>query len=548
MAQIEQEDSRPLSHYVAVIRRRLWIIILVTLVTLGAATAYTLNQEPVYRASMKVIVGQGSGLFQTSAAGFTQEFTQTMSELVESNSVATEVIEELDLGITPTELLGNLEVTTQPETAVIEVTYDDTNRPRAQQILESVGEVFTTQVRDVAQESPRDVDGDGTPDTAPITASVFDPAHLIPGQVEPKPLRDLAVATALGLLLGVLAAFVREQFDDTIRSIADAETAFGQSATASMPPNFLGYRPFAWIQGRQRRRRRAKRLDPVLAELALQRLRASILWSWGPQESRSLVVTSAHPEEGKTTVAANLAASMAKDGADVILVDADLRRPLLHNYLGVPVGPETVSIDRIARGDGLVEHALIEIPLRTRMTDEKTKRRGRVAEQVLEEIDVEPGSLGRLRVVLAAPGQTWPSEFGLERTRELIDELRRHAEYVIFDAPPILVVTDSYPLVAACETVIAVVRNAKSTSAATNALSRTLGRLRVRAVRRAELVVTEAEPDFSAGRYGYYQSKDTPAREPTRASAPPPPPQERPAPVQARQRKEPGGSPTAAEG
>ncbi|MDQ3987086.1 MAG: Wzz/FepE/Etk N-terminal domain-containing protein [Actinomycetota bacterium] len=495
MAATEEEQARQLSDYIGIIRRRFWLIVLLAAVTVAGAATYVLNKTPVYRSSMKILVGQGEGVFRSDLVNATEELTQTASDLLETDVVATTVIEELDLGITSNQLLGNLGVSTEPATAVLVVSYDDTDRERGGAILAEVGETFEELVSE-------ELSGEGQ--NGNITATVFDDAHPLPGQVDPKPVRDIAVAGALGLLIGVLAAFAREQFDRTIRSVPQTELAFGQSVSATLPPKLLGFQP---LLGRGKKHQK-KRLDPVLAELAMQRLRANILWSWEPGQKRTVVVTSAHPEEGKTTVAANLAVLMAIEGRDVIIVEADLRRPLLHSYLGIQVGPQTRGLDAIGRGEATIDEALTNVALDNAKFGVEFKSR-RAAEQ-------RRGP--RLRAVLAAPGHTWPAEFTMDRIIEIVEELRDKADYVIFDAPPILVVSDSYPLVVAADSVIAVVRKGKSTAPSTTSLGRTLARLRVRNVRAAELVVTEVETDVDTGRYSYYSASETETRR-ERASA-----------------------------
>ncbi len=493
MAATEEEQTRHLSDYLAIIRRRFWLIALIAAVTLGAAGAWTFSKDPVYRSSMKMLVGQGDGVLRSDLVNATEELTQTASDLLETDVVATSVIEALGLELTSNQLLANLSVQTEPSTAVLEVTYDDTDRERGLQILATVGSTFETLVDEQLAGEKTD-----------ITASVFDDAHALPGQMEPQPTRDLAVAGSLGLLLGLLVAFLREQFDKTIRSVAETELAFRQSVSATLPPKFLGFHP---LLDPGDRRGQKKRLDPVLAELAIQRLRANILWSWEPGQKRTVLVTSAHPEEGKTTIAANLAVSMAAEGRDVILVEADLRRPLLHSYLATSVGPETKGLDSFARGDVSFDQVVREVPL--------DHARFSVAAATHD------GRSPRLRAILSAPGHTWPAEFTMDRVLEMVEELRGQADYVVFDAPPILVVSDSYPLVVAADSVIAVVRNGKSTASATTALGRTLARLRVRNVRSAELVVTEVETDVDAGRYSYYSESG--GRGGKERAAPPPP-------------------------
>jgi Mrp family chromosome partitioning ATPase len=298
------------------------------------------------------------------------------------------------------------------------------------------------------------------------------------GKVQPKPARDVAVAAALGLILGVVAGLVREQFDRAVRGTEEAEEAFGQRAAVTLPPGFLGYRPFG-------ARRKRKGLDPVVAELAIQRLAANILWSTEAAATRTLLVTSAHPEEGKTTIAANLAVELASAGHRVIVVEADLRRPKLQEYLDCPPPSASIGIDAVLRGRATITAAMVDIPVWDRVAVNGGSRSR-------QEEPSGRASSGRLRAILAAPGQTWPSEFGQERIEEVLSALKSRAEYVIFDAPPILVVPDAYPLVTIVDAVVAVVRNDKSTAVSVEAMSRLLRRLQAR---RVELVVTEAQGD-----------------------------------------------------
>src|SRR3989442_9814591 len=99
--------------YLAIIGR-LWLIALVTLLAVAAAAAYTKTQPPVYRASMKIVVGQGASFFQPDSANATEPFTQTMTDLVKSDVVAGLVVQRRHLAISPSALLHNLTVTTHP--------------------------------------------------------------------------------------------------------------------------------------------------------------------------------------------------------------------------------------------------------------------------------------------------------------------------------------------------------------------------------------------------------------------------------------------------
>jgi capsular polysaccharide biosynthesis protein/Mrp family chromosome partitioning ATPase len=485
-----EESARTISDYVAIFRRRWMLIALVTAVAVGAAVGYTYVQPTIYRSSMKMVVGQGRGIFPPSVGNVAEQFTQTMSSLIQSDVVAERVVARLGIDESPNTVLDSMHVVTKPQTAVLIVLYDDTDQTRGTRILAAVGDVFTGLVDE------RLATRAGGPTEAPVSATIFDPAHGLPGRVQPKRMRTVAVALVLGLMLGFVAAFVREQFDDTIRSLEEAERAFGQTATATLPPGLVGYRPAE--SGRIQKR------DPVLAELAVQRLRAGILWSPESRQARTLLVTSAHPEEGKTTVASNLAYVLALEGHNVLVVDADLRRPALHRYLGFHGAPGTYGLDALARGEIDLSRAMIEVPLGSRAAPG-----GRDHGFGTENGRGEGRSKGKLMAILASPAVGMPVEMGFERTLEIVNQLRKQAEYVIFDAPPILVVTDAYPFAAAVDSVIAVVRNEKSTHAATTAMSRTLDRLQVR---RVEMVVTEVEPSFGGSYYDYRTPTTTTSR------------------------------------
>jgi succinoglycan biosynthesis transport protein ExoP len=485
-----EDAPRDLRSYLTIFRRRFWLSALVALVTVGAASTYTFYQPVLYRSKMKLFVGAGGGLLPPDVVNAADQLTQTMSELLLSEVVATQAIQRLGYDMEPQALLDSLTVTTKPDTSVLQLSYDDRDQARATLILGTVGDVFIELVDQTVASPGEDLH---------ITVSVFNPSHPT-GQIQPRLVRNLAVAVLLGGLLGLIAAFVREQLDDTIRSAEEAERAFGQAATITLAPGIVGHRPLD--------RRQSKKLDPIVTELALQRLRASILWSPESRTARTLLVLSANPEEGKTTVAANLAVLMVTEGRSVIVVDADLRHPTLGRYLGMPAPIQTVGLDDIMRGAATVDEALVEIPVPAR-TFAPEARRGTWASG-----RGEPLSPGRLRAILGPPVSSQPSEVGLGRTMEVIEELRSMAEFVIFDAPPILVVPDAFPFAVSVDTVIAVVRNGMASAKATAALSRSLERL---GARRVELVVTEAEAGFAQTRY-YGQRPGMKAREVRRPS------------------------------
>jgi Mrp family chromosome partitioning ATPase len=434
-----------------------------------------------------------------------QQATQTFSVQLQGSDVAQQVIEELGLAMTPSGLLSHLGVNTRPDSTALHVVYDDVASRRGSRILaqlttDFVADVQTQQKSLFGQSgptaSPTPKNGKATPlPTSQFLIKVVDPAHPV-GKVQPRPVRNVALAGLLGLLLGVVAAFVREQVDDTVRGVEQAEEAFGQEATATLPPGLLGR--LATSPPRRRG------MDPVLAELAVQRLAANLLWPPQAQgKTRAVVVTSAQPDEGKSTVAANLAVELATSGRRVILVEADLRRPVLHRYLGLDPSSGAPGLDAVIRDRSALDRALVQVGVPA--SPEPSPRP-----------DPEGGT--PLQAILAGPGHAWPPDG--ERVLQVLEALRGRSDYVIFDAPPTLVVPDAYPLIAAVDVVVAVTRSGESSARATAAFSRRLQRLKAR---RVELVITEVDEPYQRTSYHAYLSRGRPAEPQAPPAAPLPP-------------------------
>lgn len=182
------------------------LALLITAVAVASAAVYTAREAPVYRASMKIVLGVSDTHYLPVLGSASESDIQTMSDLVKSNSVASDVIKTLNLNLSSTTLLKNLQVSNKPNTAVLDVTYDDTDRLEGVAILNAVGEAFTSRVRD--QLTTLKLQLGAKPG---IAAAVFDAAHSLPDPVQPRPLVNLGVAGGLGLVLGTLAAILLQQ-------------------------------------------------------------------------------------------------------------------------------------------------------------------------------------------------------------------------------------------------------------------------------------------------------------------------------------------------
>lgn len=471
--------------YGVVLGRQIWLIALIVACALVGAAAITASQSTVYRASMKVVVGQGNGFFQPQFGSSVQPFTQTMTALLESDVVATEVIKKLNLPATPRSVLSQMSVASNPESSVLDVSYDSTSKQTAVSVLNTIGSTFAALVKQRFGSHPT---ANGGP---AITATVFDPAHLQPSPVRPRPTRNLALAGVLGLLLGLTAAFLRESIDERVRTREEVE-AWLAAPVVGVLPQMPAARP--WVPVAKRRY-----IARLMIE-ALHMLRANLEFSTVGTAGKVIVVTSAAPEEGKTTLAAALSVVLARSGKDVICVDADLRRPRLAEYLGRE--ESTRGLIEVLTGDAELEDVLRDVsppyfgrkgvlpPLGNSLTSEWLRRSS-------------PLPRGQLRLISHGSISDRASEIMLTADLDaLTKELSALADYVIIDTPPILVAADAYPIIRAADTVLVTVREGLTKRSAVEQAADTFDVLGI-AGRLAVLNGAAAGSSYSY--YGYLQ-------------------------------------------
>jgi capsular polysaccharide biosynthesis protein len=237
------EDGPPsLRHYARAVRRQAWLVVVVLIAVAVSAGILVARQDPVYRASMKIVVGQGGGVFRPDAGGSVDSFTQTMTNLLESNVVADRVIADAGLRTSADELLENVAVSTRPQSAVLTVTYDSTDKDEAVDVLNRLGSAF----RDLVPQSLRraaapETREDGSP--GEVTASVFDPAHVDADPVSPRAARSLLIAGMLGLVVGVILVVARETLDTRVIGVNETEDAFDAPVIGALPSRLRSRAP-----------------------------------------------------------------------------------------------------------------------------------------------------------------------------------------------------------------------------------------------------------------------------------------------------------------
>lgn len=393
--------------------RRRWLVAVCMAIASGAALYVSSRATPVYEATSRVFIGPRTiseraisasgelGFFAISSRDFVASFAQQL----EGRPLAEQVVEQLGLDLLPTQVAGSVSTSIVADTRIIEVTYTDTDPTRAAVVANGIVNTFAaTQKRS------------GT--VAGLQATAFEPALLPDSPVSPHPVRDGAIGMILGAMIGLAGAVGMEQMDTRLRNRGELELAVS-------PAKVLSEVPAGPRGGDGRRLWLESQPGSPFAE-AFRILRTNLQFLAVERSIKTLLVTSPSPQEGKTTVAANLAASMAAGGYRTLLADGDLRHPTAHLYFGVD---HTRGLSDVLAGTLTLQDAIRETAFRN------------------------------LFLLTAGPQPPNPSElFGSQRMLSLVEELEQDFDFIVFDAPPTLLVADAPALSTSLDGVVFVAR------------------------------------------------------------------------------------------
>jgi tyrosine-protein kinase len=392
------ERAVELSDYLDILRRRWLGVVIITLTTLALASAVTLAMPKKYTATTRLFIAVAGESVTDLAQGsnFAEKQMSSYAEVATSPRVLAPVIGELHLRTTPKELAESVEATVPVETVILEIEATDPDPTRAADIANAVGRELAKATADL---SPQKEYG-----TEAVVATPIAAAEVPDKASSPKIIQNLAIGLILGLLLGLGVAMLRHVLDTKVRNENDVRAltespilgvvAYDQEVSSH--PVILRDRPLA------------------APSEAVRRLRTNLQFIDIGHRSKSIVISSSIPGEGKSTIAINLAVSLADAGARVILVDADLRRPSIAEYLGIEGG---VGLTTVLIGRAQVEDV------------------------------VQP--LGRTSLDLLPAGQIPPNPselLGSTAMAELLEQLSTSYDMVLLDSPPLLPVTDAVVL------------------------------------------------------------------------------------------------------
>jgi polysaccharide biosynthesis transport protein len=403
-----------LPNYMRLLRKRWRLPVVCLLLGIGVAAAISWTTTPKYQAATQLFVSAKdaasdlSGLAQ--GGQFTQERVQSYADIVNSPQVTDAVATKLQLDLSAKEIADEISASAPLNTVLINVHVTDTSPTRAQQIANSVSDEFALFVNEL--ETPIGLS------TSPVKVSVVKRADEPTAPVSPRKPLNLALGVLIGLAVGNGAAVLRETLDTTVKDSDQIQRELGLARLGA-----IAYDADA------RKRPLIVQADPHSSRSeAFRQLRTNLQFVDIDRAPRSILVTSSVPNEGKTTTATNLAIVLAQSGTRVLLVEADLRRPRIADYLGIEgaVGLTSLLIGRA---------------------------------QLSEAVQAW-GKDVQLNVLPSGPTPPNPSELlGSHGMAALMRELELTYDLVIIDAPPLLPVTDAAVLSTAVSGVVMVVRH-----------------------------------------------------------------------------------------
>jgi capsular exopolysaccharide synthesis family protein len=309
--------------------------------------------------------------------------------------------------------------------------------------------------------------------------------------IRPNTLMNLGIGSLVGLVLGIALAVIREQMDSSLKTPTDVETRLNLTFVGMLPaldedaPAYGGY-------GGKRKKKKTRRPAPLakgdpalyvhdrplsgVAEAA-RSLRTNLMFMNPDRPHRTLLVTSAAPSEGKTTVACSIAIAMAQSGKRTVIIDCDLRRPRLHRIFG---RSGEAGVTAVLVGDASI---------------------GDVAKPALAGPDGD--EIPNLFTIPAGPPPPNPADLlQSERFKKFLSDLLEHFDRVVIDSPPLAAVTDSAIVSTLVDGTIFVVRAFKT--------SHHLARQGLRALRDIDAPIIGAvlnAVDLTKSSYSYYYNQ-----------------------------------------
>ncbi len=450
--------------YLAILRKRWLYVVVPALLGLVLAGGLSYSSTPTYQATASVYfslpyAATANDLFQGS--NYTQKQLSSYASLATMPVVLSPVIAKMRLTNSVKALGAQISAVSSSDTVIIDIQATDPSPATAAALANNVADELGVVVKDL---SPKDAAGKSQIDVRTVAIAS---APSTPNT--PKTARNLAAGGLGGLFLGLLLAIARDKFDTRVRSIRDVHGAPGLASiafdrAAKKSPLIVG-----------------ASIRSVRAE-AFRQLRTNLQFVRVDDPVKVVVITSSVASEGKSITAANLAAMFAEAGRKVLLIEADLRRPRVSDYLGLE---RSVGLTNVLAGQVAVDEVL------------------------------QSWGGGGLTVLPSGSIPPNPSELlGSQNMADLLATMRTRFDMVIVDTPPLLPVTDAAVLAVQTDGAVVVVRYGRTTRSQVASGLQSLHSVDARVLGAVLNMVPAKGADAAVAYDGYGYYEDDPASGP----------------------------------
>jgi capsular exopolysaccharide synthesis family protein len=402
--------------YLRIARKRWWMLLTAVGLSLGISTLVTVQTTPIYATSVTFfITTPNTGVSDAYQGGlFSQQRVRSYQDLLTSDRLAFLVALDRSLGLTAAEVRERISAEALPETVLLRATVTDASKARSKRVANALAYRFKNRVESLETPPGKRLSS--------VKVEVVAGPETTDDPVSPRPVRNLGIAAVLGLLVGLGAAVLRELLDTTVKSPEALQQLAAAPVIGSLPYD-AGVKSNPLNLNGTGHSARAE---------ALRQLRTNLQYVDVDKPVKTLVVTSAMPGEGKSSTACGLAMLCAENGRRVLIMDADLRRPRVADYLGMEGG---VGLTTVLAGQATLDDVL---------------------QPFGEHLSVLPSGF-------LPPN---PSELlGSHHMAALLADLRERFDMVVVDCPPLLPVTDAAVVAAQADGALLLARAGETTNA-----------------------------------------------------------------------------------
>lgn len=394
-------------------------LILLTMAGLFLAAAYAYLQPVVYKSTATGIVVAGDNTTvggAMSGSSLAKQRASTYASLINTSAVRQRVMAQPEIQANPEAGRGTLDAEVTSDT-IIQVSATGSSGENARLLADAALTALAEEAVALESLTPNEAGAPVTPEQIAVRLAKYSSAYATSTPISPNWTQILLTGAGLGLLAGLAIAFLRRSLDTRVRTMRDAETETGHGV--------LGVIPDSKEFSKQREGSRVSLSALGTTGEALRQLRTNLRFVDVDNPPRTIVVSSANPGEGKSTISSVLAVLIARSGMPTVLIDADLRKPVQHKTFNADAA---VGLSQVLVGDIVIEDAL------------------------------QPTNEPNLFLLTAGRVPSNPSEMvGSRRMKSLLSTLSE-SYFVVVDAPPVLAVTDAPLLSASTDGVVLVTR------------------------------------------------------------------------------------------